>query len=213
MSGPPGAAAPSPIPLAGPLYRARCVEVGWPEPDEFDRITELRNREAVRSRFLDPRPLDLVANRAWLAHGMKRPREAVLSIRLLANGAFVGTVGWSGFDAEAGTFELGRTMVDARALLPCRDLLPDDYLGVGADATLALRDFGFERLSLRRMSCVAIGDNALSRRMLALAGAREVDTVTATRADGTEVALVRYEMTRDEWRAIVAADTGGTRSR
>ena len=196
----------SPIPLAGTLFAGRCVTVGWPEPDEYDRITALRNRDAVRARFLDSRPLDLVRNREWLAHGMRRPREAVLAIRLAAGGAFVGAIGWSGYDPATGEFELGRVMVDGRALLPFRDALPADYPGIAADAGMALRDFAFGRMGVKRMTSVVIGDNALSRRAVLLGGARPVDTVAAKRADGTTVTLLRLEMTRDEWRALPPAD-------
>jgi len=192
------------IPLAGPLFAGRCVTVGWPEPDEYDRITALRNRDAVRERFLDPRPLDPVRNREWLAHGMRRPHEAVLAVRLAAGGVFVGAIGWSGYDPETGEFELGRVMVDGRALLPFRDTLPADYPGIAADAGMALRDFAFGRMGVKRMTSVVIGDNALSRRAVLLGGARPVDTVAARRSDGTEVTLLRLEMTRDEWRALAS---------
>ncbi|CAG0969042.1 hypothetical protein BURK1_01123 [Burkholderiales bacterium] len=191
-----------PIPLSGPLFAGRCVAVGWPEAHEYDRITALRNRDGVRNRFLDPRPLDLARNREWLAHGMPRPREAVLAIRLSASGTFVGAIGWSGYDPARAELELGRVMVDARALHSHRQAFPAGYPGVAADAGMALRDFAFGRMGVRRMTSVVIGDNALSRRAVLLGGARPVDSVTVTRADGTEVALLRLEMTRDEWRAL-----------
>ena len=136
----------SPIPLAGPLFPGRAVDLGWPEPHEYDRITALRNRPAVRERFLDPRPLDLERNREWLARGMRRPFEAVLSIRLRAGGAFAGAIGWSGYDRSAGTFEMGRVMVDTAAVLPYRDRLPPGYEGVAADAGVAVRDYAFGRM-------------------------------------------------------------------
>ena len=41
-----GPSAASPIPLDGPLFDGAQVRVGWPRPDEFDRITDLRNRDA-----------------------------------------------------------------------------------------------------------------------------------------------------------------------
>ena len=203
----------SPIPLAGPLFPGRAVDLGWPEPHEYDRITALRNRPAVRERFLDPRPLDLERNREWLARGMRRPFEAVLSIRLRAGGGFAGAIGWSGYDRSAGTFEMGRVMVDTAAVLPYRDRLPPGYEGVAADAGVAVRDYAFGRMGVVRMTSTVIGDNALSRRATLLGGARMAGVSRAVRTDGTEVDLVHFEMTRDEWLAIRAAgrDSRGPR--
>src|SRR2546427_8385413 len=57
------------MPLHGPLTEGRCVRLGWPEEDELDAITALRNRAAVRKQFLDRRPLDPARNRNWLRSG------------------------------------------------------------------------------------------------------------------------------------------------
>src|SRR5438034_4689061 len=96
------------IPLRGPLFEGCCVSVGWPEPNEIDALTALRNRPQIRSRFLDPRPLDLERNRDWINNGMKRPYEALLSVRLKRSGALAGAIGWSRGDPDEGSFELGR---------------------------------------------------------------------------------------------------------
>jgi len=200
------------LPLTGPLFDGRCVRVGWPEPDEFDRITSLRNRPQVRGRFLDPRALDLQRNRDWLAHGMQRPREALLSIRLAANGTWVGTIGWTGYDPDRRELDVGRIMVDAQAVLPHRASLPDGYPGVGVDAGRALRDYVFSRLDLATMTCVVIGDNALSRRTVLMGGLRPVGTSESTRPDGTKVGLIRFAMTRDDWIAARDRETSERRS-
>lgn len=193
---------PDPIPLQGPLFEGREVRVGWPEPDEYDRITALRNRPAVRQRFLDPRPLDIERNREWLARGMRRPYEALLSIRLKRTGGFVGAIGWSAYDPATASFEMGRVMVDTGAVLPYRDRFPPGYEGIAADAGVGLRDFGFERMGLALMRSEVIGDNALSRRATLLGGARPAGRSRGVRADGTEVDLIHFEMTREEWLAI-----------
>ena len=190
------------IPLEGPLFDGVAVSVGWPLPVEFDRITLLRNRDAVRARFLDPRPLDLVANRAWLAQGMRRPAEAVLSIRLAGDGEWVGAIGWSGYDRERGTMEFGRMMVDVGAVLPHRARLPARYPGIAADASSALRDFVFSRMGVRRLSFSILSGNALSMRTALLGGARPIGERVVSRADGSRVALVDLAMTRDDWLAL-----------
>jgi len=195
------------IPLDGPLFEGRCVRIGWPEAGEFDSITSLRNRPQVRQRFLDPRPLDLERNRDWLAHGMRRPRDALLSIRLAASAAWVGTIGWTGYDPDRRELDVGRIMVDPQAILPHRASLPSGYPGVAVDAGRALRDFVFGRLGLATMTCVVIGDNALSHRTVLMGGMRPVGTSETTRVDGAKVRLINYAMTRDDWIAARGRET------
>lgn len=194
--------APGAIPLDGPLFDGVAVRVGWPAAGEFDRITGLRNRDAVRACFLDPRPLDLVANRAWLARGMRRPEEAVLSIRLLDDDTWVGAIGWSGYDPARGTMEFGRMMVDVESVLPHRTRLPARYPGVAADASSALRDFVFSRMGVTRLTFTILSDNELSRRTARLGGARPVGERVVVRGDGTRIAVTDLEMTRDDWLAL-----------
>ena len=39
------------FPTSGVLFEGECVRVGWPEEDEFDAITALRNRPEMRRQF------------------------------------------------------------------------------------------------------------------------------------------------------------------
>lgn len=191
------------IPLRGPLFEGHCVRVGWPEPDEIDSLTALRNRPQVCAKFLDPRPLDPQRNREWIDHGMRRPYEALLAIRLKRGGALVGAIGWSRGDPSEGSFELGRVMIDADVLRRQRRNFPPGYAGVATDAGTALRDFGFRALGLTVMRSVFIDDNRLSRRALLLGGARIVGGSRMQRADGSEVAVTRLELRREEWEGLV----------
>ncbi len=188
-----------PIPLLGPLFDGECVRVGWPDADELDAITALRNRPDVRRQFLDPRPLDRQRNREWLQHGMKRPEEAVLAIRLKADGVFVGTIGWSHGDPQAGSIEIGRLMVDTRVLRAYRDVLPRDYAGVAVDASIGLLDFVFTVLNVRLAYTVVMAGNALALRTNREAGGRIVRTSIERRADGSDVQLIHLECNRDYW--------------
>ena len=192
------------IPLSGPLFEGRCVSVGWPEAHEIDALTALRNRPQIRNKFLDPRPLDPDRNREWIRRGMQRPFEALLSIRLKPSGVLAGSIGWSRGDPDEGSFELGRVMVDTPVVQRYRAVLPDDYVGVAADAGTALRDFGFRELGLSVIRSVLIDDNRLSRRAVLLGGGRIVGAERVRRGDGTEVAVINLELRRAEWEAIVA---------
>ncbi|MEP7208062.1 MAG: GNAT family N-acetyltransferase [Casimicrobiaceae bacterium] len=190
------------IPLAGVLCRGSRVELGWPEEHEFDAMTILRNRPHIRNRFLDPRPLDLVANRTWLRTGMKRPEEGLLAIRLRDNGAFCGMIGWSHWDPAERTIELGRLVVDAARVRRDRAAGRDGYPGIAVDAGTTLRDWAFTHFRLAVMRSVYIGDNAPSARVHRLAHGRVVRSEQVTRRDGSVVCLTRVELRRDEWLAL-----------
>jgi RimJ/RimL family protein N-acetyltransferase len=189
--------------LQGPLFEGRCVSVGWPEPSEIAALTSWRNRPQVRSKFLDPRPLDPERNRDWISHGMRRPYEALLAIHLRQSGALAGAIGWSRGDPHEGSFELGRVMIDSAVLQRHRKDFPADYVGVAADAGAGLRDFGFRVLGLALIRCVLIDDNRLSRRAVLFGGGRIVGTSRVQRADGTEVTVTKLELRRAEWEALV----------
>lgn len=194
-----GAAARWSIPLQGPLAQGQCVWMQWPEDADIDAITALRNRPDVRRQFLDPAPLEAQRNREWLRHGMNRPYEALLAIRLKFDGAFVGAIGWSKGDPVARSFELGRVMVDARSLVPYRHLFPADYPGIAVDAGTALRDFAFALLELELVRMTVIEGNQLSLRAAVTAGGRVVGTRTHRRSDGSALQLLDLEYSRADW--------------
>jgi RimJ/RimL family protein N-acetyltransferase len=199
-------ARPSPewsIPLHGPLMEGEYVRIGWPEEPELDAITALRNRADVRRQFLDPRVLDVERNRDWLRSGMNRPYEAVLSIRMKHDGAFIGAIGWSKGDPVERSLELGRIMVDTQVLLRYSDVFPADYPGIAVDAGTTVRDFAFGTLGIRILRMVVIESNRLSRRAAVVGGARVVGTRTEPRGDGREIHLIDLECNRDDWLAAL----------
>ena len=189
------------MPLHGWVTGGQCVSLGWPEEHEFDAITALRNRASVRRQFLDSKPLDAERNRRWLAHGMKRPSEALLAIRLKPDGVFVGTIGWSHGDPAAGSLELGRVMVDTVAARPYRHRLPIGYPGIAVDAGMAVRDFGFSVLGLQLIRMVVVENNRLSLRAAVAGGGRIVGTRQEVRPEGGTRKLIDLEFTREDWLA------------
>lgn len=193
------------LPDRDPLCEGRCVRVGWPAGDELDAITALRNRPGVARQFLDSRPLDPARNRHWLQHGIDRPHEAVLAIRMKIDDAFVGSIGWSKGDPTAGTLELGRVMVDTTRAAAYRRSLPRDYAGIAVDAGMALRDFLFATLPLRALRMTVIAGNRLSLRAATTGGGRIVATGRARRSDGIEVDVAYLECTREDWIARAPA--------
>ena len=190
------------FPLDGPVVGGECITLGWPEPVEYDQITVLRNRPAVRGCFLDPRPLDIERNREWLARGMRRPTEGLLSIRIGGENAFCGTIGWSGYDPERRTFEIGRLIVDARAVVRHRSTFPPGYPGVALDASTALLRFAFETLALENVTSRFLSDLTLPRRVNVLAGGVKVGEAEQLRPDGSRVKVSCILLTRERWRAL-----------
>jgi RimJ/RimL family protein N-acetyltransferase len=193
----------------GVLCEGRCIRVGWPEESEFDAITALRNRPEVSRQFLDSRPLDAARNRQWLLHGVNRPYEAVLAIRMKSDNGFVGSIGWSKGDAATGTLELGRVMVDAGTTIAYRSLLPRDYAGVAVDAGMAVRDFLFKALPLRVIRMTVIAGNSLSLRAATTGGGRIVASGVARRADGVEVEVAYLECSRDDCERVPSQPAAG----
>jgi RimJ/RimL family protein N-acetyltransferase len=174
----------------------RCVRLGWPEDDELDAITALRNRPDVRSQFLDRRPLDALRNREWIRSGMKRPFEAMLAIRLKHHDTFVGAIGWSHGDPVTGSLELGRVMIDTQALRARRLRFPEGYPGVAVDAGVAVRDYTFTTFGLRLIRMEVIETNRLSLRAAMAGGGRIVGAREHTLDDGSTVRLITLECDR-----------------
>jgi RimJ/RimL family protein N-acetyltransferase len=188
------------LPLEGTIAVGTLVSLQWPEPAEYDLITALRNRPSTRACFLDSRVLDPAANRKWLAGGMKRPWEGLLSLRFGPQRVFCGTIGWSGYEPSMRTFEIGRLIVDTEVLRPLRTRLPG-YPGVAVDASMALLDFAFGTLRLDYVTSVFLAGNALPRRVNVLAGGRYAGDAERERPDGSRVLVTCMRLTREDWLA------------
>jgi RimJ/RimL family protein N-acetyltransferase len=193
-----------PIKTSGVLCESELLSIGWPEEHEFDLITDLRNKSYVRKWFLNDRVIDPQSNRRWLAHGMARPQEALLSVRLKRDGCFLGTVGWSDWDLEQAEAWFGRIAVDLSRLRKVAGPFPQRYEGVALDATIRLRDFAFARMGLKHLFTYFIAGNVFAERLNRRVGMQEVQRATRTRGDGTAVETVELRMTRERWERIRA---------
>jgi RimJ/RimL family protein N-acetyltransferase len=191
-----------PIETSGILCESELLSLGWPEEHEFELITELRNKSYVRKWFLNDRVIELDANRRWLAYGMDRPKEALLSVRLRRGGSFLGTVGWSDWDLEQAEAWFGRIAVDPGRLREAADHFPRHYEGVALDATVTLRDFAFSRMGLKHLFTYFIAGNVYAARLNRRVGMQEVRRATRTRGDGTAVETVELRMSRERWEGL-----------
>ncbi len=190
---------PPPIPSDGLLTRGRLVEIAWPRPSEFDDITILRNAPCVRRWFLDDRTIDLDTNRNWLAHGMNRPTEALLSIRLVTNSLFLGFCGWSDWNPTSGSIVYGRFALDIEKLSFLKCHFPPDYIGVALDVGLTMRDFAFRKLAVNRIITSYIVGNRFAARINSKVGLIIVDQLKEQRPSGEVVETVHLQLTRSEW--------------
>lgn len=195
---------PYPVKTSGTLCESDLLSLGWPEEHEFDLITTLRNRSYARKWFLNDRVIDLEANRRWLAHGMNRPKEALLSVRLKRGGSFLGTVGWSDWDLERAEASFGRIAVDPRRLKEVASHFPRHYGGVALDASVTIVDFAFARMGLKHIFTYFIAGNLFAERLHRRLGMQEVRRATRTRGDGTAVETVELLMTRERWESLRA---------
>lgn len=191
-----------PIETSGTLCESELLSLGWPEEHEFEAITELRNKSYVRKWFLNDRVIELDANRSWLAHGMNRPKEALLSVRLRQGGSFLGTVGWSDWDLEQAEAWFGRIAVDLSRLRKAAGHFPQSYEGVALDATITLRDFAFARMGLKHLFTYFIEGNVYAARLNSHVGMQEARRATRTRGDGTAVETVELRMSRERWEGL-----------
>lgn len=187
------------FPHEGVLCRGERVLLAWPDEEDAERITSLRNSYRVRRCFLDQRLLDPTANRAWILRGMNRPRDALLAIRWAENSLFVGMIGWTDWDPHKRTACLGRLAVSLPALrqLPRAEL--SGYAGVGVDAALALRDFAFERMELAEITTWYLPGNAQSARINRVAGMVERGSRVRMRDHGCAVQTIELVLTRARW--------------
>jgi len=186
----------------GVLVHSDWIAIGWPNEPEFDLITALRNDPLVRRCFIDDRPIDSERNRAWLAAGRTRPREALLSVRRAADGLFLGMIGWSELDREKQVAEFGRLAISRHSV--CRLIGDGAQLieGVGLLASRAMRDYAFEVMQLRGIYTTHLACNAFSARVIARCGMVEQRRYVMQRPDGNAIELVESSMDRIRWNEV-----------
>lgn len=190
------------VPITGVLCGHGALVLGWPLETEFDAITAVRNSTAARQWFLDDQPLDVAANRLWLAEGIQRPAEALLSIRRSGDGLFLGTIGWSQWFPERATADFGRLALDRGALALSISSATQRLKSIALDATTALRDFAFEVMQLEYVTTSYITGNVLAARLNARVGMVVDRCITVRRPDGRKVEMVELSLNRRRWLAL-----------
>jgi RimJ/RimL family protein N-acetyltransferase len=191
-----------PIKIGGTLCEGQMLSIGWPNSTEFDKITNLRNKASVRKYFLDNRVLDTLQNRKWLESGMKRPKEALLSIRFKVNNCFLGTVGWSDWDVEMKTACFGRLMIDHAKVKEVKHLLPKTYKGIAIDACMTLRDFAMTKMEIEFLRTYLFVNNTRAKKVNTIIGLEEIKRSTRQQTDGTNIDTIEMLLTKAIWENI-----------
>jgi len=190
------------IPLTGVLCEGEKVLLEWPRAEYYDQLTALRNRPGNRKWFLDNRPLDPARNREWLAHGMDRPREALVAIIWKDSGRLLGTAGWSDWSVETREAEFGRLILDTKEIHSLKKQMHPPYQGVGLDMGWAMIRFAFERMHLTRLRTATLHDNVLSIKFLKQFGLAETRALVAPRPNGESARMVEMSLTRESWQRM-----------
>jgi len=188
-----------PVNTTGILCKSKILAIGWPDPPEYDKITELRNRGNTRKWFFDTQEVSSIENRIWIESGCNRPKESILSIRLIKDNTFLGTVGWTNWDLEMRTANFGRLAVDLSKIKQLVSLFPPDYPGVAIDACLTMRDFGMTTMQLNTIITFLKADNFMAKKVNESIGMKEVRRYNKAGSDGIPVETIEMRLTRKEW--------------
>lgn len=181
------------IPTSGIVSASSQILLCWPEPGEFDRITDLRNRSFVRKWFLDDGLLDPERNRSFLRQGTADLTSAVLAIRCAETGRFLGTIGWSKWDRTKRTAEFGRLAIDLAAVRKLEEPRPR----VADEATGLLARLAFERMGMTCLYADVMLSNERSLAVCRRIGMRVAGYHAKTRPTGERIDMVRFELTQD----------------
>lgn len=188
-----------PIKSTGLLCEGRLITIGWPEKHEYDLITNLRNKTAVRKYFLDSRCLDITQNRLWLESGIQKPKESLLSIRFKNDSSFIGIIGWTDWNLVSSTACFGRLAIDSQKVKKMINCFPVDYSGIGIDASETLRDFAFLKMKIEIAETFILSDNLISKKINESIGLKEFNRKIRKKRDGTMVETIEMKITKDEW--------------
>lgn len=190
------------INTSGRLCDGELISIGWPERAEYNTITALRNKPQVKKWFLDNSVLDPIANQHWIETRMRRPEEALLSIRLKHSDTVLGIIGWSDWDIQKRTACFGRLAVDTAKICELAYQFSPNYVGVALDAAMTLRDFAFLRMNLHQMFTYYIVGNGYAERINKTLGLAETGRSLRIRPDGTKIITVEMALTRQQWESL-----------
>lgn len=177
-----------------PLCSGKWVDLRPVLPEDVFAIVRLRN--ASRQWFLDSRVVDADGVATWLA-GRHFPEEALLRIET-KKGQFLGFAGWSGLNLSSGEAEIGRLMIDRKAVV--REL-PDSGRNVAVDAVRAIGRYLFIEYGLKRIKTSFLAGNQLAAIVNQRCGMCLVETVGQMQS-GKLIDVHHFELPRSRWLSL-----------
>lgn len=177
-----------------PLCSGKWVDLRPVLAEDVHAIVRLRN--ASRQWFLDSRVVDADGVAAWLA-GRHFPEEALLRIET-KKGQFLGFAGWSHLCLVSGEAEIGRLMIDRRAVVHA---LPESGRHVAVDAVRAIGRYLFIEYGLKRIKTSFLAGNQLAAIVNQRCGMCLVETVSQMQS-GKPIDAHHFELTRSRWLSL-----------
>lgn len=187
----------------GVIARRGKLELAWPEPHEYDLITNLRNSNGVARWFPQQQKYDLATNREWLAKGMQRGKEGLLAVREAATGTFLGTIGWTDLTDAPRSACFGRLMLDARTAVAIGIRTKAKEPSISAQAGIMLRDYAFEEMRMDFLTSWYFVNNRLSAKMNADIGLKPFGPRGSRELDGQLMETCELKLTRQDWLKLV----------
>jgi len=177
--------------------RNRVITLRRATEDDFDWMIALRNQTSVRQWFFDPRIIDSVAGRSWLAARATSNDDTVLIICHKVTRCRVGTLGWTCANPDEGVYEAGRLALDLAALRTLRKTgVPREILNhIAIDACHTLCDYIFGNLKASVIRTEYMAGNVLAAKINAAVGLLQVDV-------GSDGRIV-CQLTRNRWQELM----------
>jgi RimJ/RimL family protein N-acetyltransferase len=174
-----------------PLCSGKWVSLRPVLVEDIHAIVRLRN--AARQWFLDSRAVDAEGVAAWLA-GQHFPEEALLRIET-QDGRFLGVAGWSHLCLASGEAEIGRLMIDRKAVV--REL-PDSGRNVAVDAVRAIGRYLFIEYGLKCIKTSFLAGNHTAAIVNQRCGMHPVGIVNQMQSDKL-VDVHHLELSKSRW--------------
>jgi dTDP-4-amino-4,6-dideoxygalactose transaminase/RimJ/RimL family protein N-acetyltransferase len=178
------------------------ILLAWPEPHEYDLITNLRNHTSTSKWFLNQRRLNLIENRRWLSQGMRRGPEGLLVIRHEASQRFLGTIGWSDHHPDTKVACFGRLMVDISAVINTFGRIPKNEPRIATRAAILLRNYAFEVMGLTMLTTWYLEGNYLAAKVNKEVGMEIEGRFVRRGTNGEPVVTMQMSLSRSRWMQI-----------
>ena len=178
------------------LCEGRHIRLTPARLEDATLIARLRN--ASRHCFLNDEKTTPDQATRWL-QAMNFPEEVLLRIET-RTGEVLGFAGWSHLDMNRQEAEIGRLMIDPRAIL--RHIPHPRRQDIAVDAVRAIGFYLFNHSGLQRIRTAYIAGNQNAARVNQRCGMKPCSTETLSRKDGNAVEIIHLSLEIRDWSAL-----------